>query len=180
MPEAHWLTLENERARYDHHDNRPSNQGYVRFLNDVVDVMCGLVSPGARVLDFGSGEHAVLTGLLCDRGRDGVAYDPLYGLGPGAMTERYDAIVLCEVIEHLRELRAELARLAECLRPGGHIVVRTRCYPPIAELPAWWYARDPTHISFFAPPTLAYAAGLCGLSQRATTAPDIFIWSMSG
>jgi 2-polyprenyl-3-methyl-5-hydroxy-6-metoxy-1,4-benzoquinol methylase len=179
VPEAQWLTAEAERARYDYHANTPSNEGYVRFLGQVVDVVCGLVRPGTRVLDFGCGQQAVLAGLLRARGCEGVGYDPLYGTGADALTGRYDAIVLCEVIEHLRDPRAELTRLAACLRPGAPVVVRTRCYPSLAELPAWWYARDPTHINFFAPPTLALAAGLCGRSLHTTATPDIFIWAAS-
>ena len=33
------------------------------------------------------------------------SYDPLYGLLIDEKREKYDVIVLCEVIEHLRNLR---------------------------------------------------------------------------
>jgi hypothetical protein len=177
VPESRWLTVEAERARYAHHDNTATNEGYARFLGEVADVVCGLTLPGARVLDFGSGEHAVLAGLLLQRGREGVAHDPLYDIGPDALRARYDAIVLCEVIEHLRDLRAELSNIVTCLAPGARVVVRTRCYPSIAELPSWWYARDPTHIRFFASRTLELAARLCGLRSRPTPLADVFVWS---
>jgi hypothetical protein len=177
VPEAGWLTVAAERARYAHHDNTAANAGYVQFLGEVADVVCGLVGPGARVLDFGSGEHAVLTGILTQRGRECTAYDPLYGIGAGALAARYDVIVLCEVIEHLRDLRVELERIGKCRGPDAVVVVRTRCYPSLAELPTWWYARDPTHVHFFTPRTLAHAARLCGLACRSTTTPDVFVWS---
>lgn len=178
MPEAQWLSVDDERARYAHHDNTATNEGYVRFLGEVVDVVDGLVAPGARVLDFGSGEHQVLVRLLRERGHAGVAYDPLYGIGPEALGEQYDVIVLCEVIEHLRALRGELAKLAQSLCSGGRIVVRTRCYPSLAEIPEWWYTRDPTHINFFAQGTLDVAARLCGLAcGQAPGTADIFVWT---
>jgi SAM-dependent methyltransferase len=180
VPEAQWVSVEAERARYGHHDNTAANAGYVSFLGEVADVVAGLARPGARVLDCGSGENAVLTALLRERGYDSVAYDPLYGIGEGAFADRYDVIVLCEVIEHLRDLRGELARLRECLRPGGQMVVRTQCYPSVDSLPAWWYARDATHINFFSPSALAIAAGLCGLASTATGAADIFVWRPRG
>jgi hypothetical protein len=60
--------------------------------------------------------------------------------------------------------------------PGGRVVVRTQCYPSLAALPTWWYARDATHINFFAPVTLEVTASLCGLDSRGTPAPDIFVW----
>lgn len=180
VPEAEWVSLADERARYAHHHNTPANTGYVRFLGQVVDVVCALAGPGARVLDFGSGARAVLTELLRARGRDCVAHDPLYDLGKDALAENYDAIVLCEVIEHLRDLRGELARIARCVRPGGAVVVRTQRYPSLAELPAWWYARDVTHINFFAEKTLAVAASACGLVARATALPDVGVWQANG
>jgi SAM-dependent methyltransferase len=179
-PQAFWSSVDDERARYSHHDNTLANAGYVQFLSEVADVVCGLAGPGARGLDFGSGQNAVLTALLRERGLGCVAYDPLYGIGPAALREQYDVVVLCEVIEHLRELRPALATIGACLRPGGRMVVRTQCYPSVAEVPSWWYARDPTHLNFFAERTLALAAGLAGLRCRRASGTDIFVWSPPG
>ena len=176
VPEEQWVSVAEERTRYGHHDNTAANAGYVRFLGEVADVVCGLTAPGAPVLDFGSGENQVLTDMLNGRGRRCRAYDPLYGLGGDALLEQYDAIVLCEVIEHLRDLRGELLRLGGCLRPGARVVVRTQCYPSLAEIPSWWYARDITHLNFFAPRALEHAAGLLGLGSQSTSLPDIFVW----
>ena len=175
VPPEFWLSQDAERARYAHHDNSPSNKGYLRFLGQVADVVVGLGA--SRVLDFGSGERAVLTELLRQRGLYCTAYDPLYGQGRSALHDRYDVVVLCEVIEHLRDLRAEILSLKGCLGPGGSIVVRTQCYPSVADVPSWWYARDATHLNFFAERTLGFAAGLCGLHCLRTGEPDIFVWT---
>ena len=180
VPEAFWLTVEAERARYAHHDNTAANDGYVKFLGQVADVVEGLVGPGARILDFGSGVNQVLSGLLRARGRECTAFDPLYDIGGEALRGRYDVIVLCEVIEHLRDLRGELSRLAACLAPNGSMIVRTQCYPAIEQMATWWYARDPTHINFFLPRSLEAAAGLCGLGCTATATPHIVVWSPPG
>lgn len=176
MPPEDWVTRNDERARYDHHDNQESNRGYVDFLSQVADVVAQVAKPPAPVLDFGAGENAVLTGLLRGRGYDCTAYDPLYGLGQAALAGHYQVIVLCEVIEHLRDLRDEILALCRCLAPGGSLVVRTRCYPSLGEIPAWWYARDITHINLFSRPTLAVAASLCGLACHDTRHADITIW----
>jgi hypothetical protein len=176
VPPDQWLTVEDERARYGHHDNSESNPGYVRFLGEVAAVVGGLAAPGARVLDFGAGEGAVLARQLQRLGYDAVAYDPLYGLGEGALSGRYRVVVLCEVIEHLRELRDEIVSASKCLDTGGAIVIRTQCYPSVEEVPTWWYARDATHINFFAPRTLAFAGALCGLDCQPTARPDIALW----
>jgi len=175
VPSQFWLSEDEERARYAHHDNSPANEGYVKFLAQVARVVEGL--GGGRVLDFGSGENAVLADILRQRGFDCVAYDPLYGKGQSALGNRYDVVVVCEVIEHLRDLRGELGTLRICLGPGGRIVVRTQCYSSVADVAEWWYARDATHLNFFAERTLSFAAGLWGLRCLRTSEPDIFIWS---
>ena len=175
VPSEYWLSEDDERARYAHHDNSPSNEGYVKFLGQVARVVEGLGV--ARVLDFGSGENAVLVDILRQRGFDCVAYDPLYGKGQAALGNRYDVVVACEVIEHLRDLRGEMGTLKDCLSPGGRVVVRTQCYPSVADVPTWWYARDATHLNFFTERTLSFAAGLCGLHCQRTSEPDIFIWT---
>lgn len=173
---AQWLTVNDERARYDHHDNSHSNPGYVRFLGEVADAVGAIAAPGARILDFGSGENAVLTAELRRRGFDAIPYDPLYALGESALSSTYDVVILCEVIEHLRDLRDELLSASRCLAAHGCMVIRTQCYPSVEDVPTWWYARDATHIHFFAPRTLAFAALLCGLGCRPSQRPDITVW----
>jgi 2-polyprenyl-3-methyl-5-hydroxy-6-metoxy-1,4-benzoquinol methylase len=177
VPREFWLNADEERARYAHHDNSPLNEGYVEYLGQVADAVARLGVDKARVLDFGSGERAVLAKILRQRGFDCVAYDPLYGQGQAALRDRYDVVVLCEVIEHLRDLRAEILSLKQCLGAGGRIVVRTQCYPSVAGVASWWYARDATHLNFFAERTLEFAAGLCGLRCLRTNEPDIFVWT---
>ena len=177
VPREFWLNADEERARYAHHDNSPANEGYVEYLRQVADAVARLAVDKARVLDFGSGEQAVLAEILRQRGFDCVAYDPLYRKGQAALRDRYNIVVLCEVIEHLHDLRAEILSLKRCLGPRGRIVVRTQCYPSVAEMTSWWYARDATHLNFFAERTLEYAAGLCGLRCLRTSEPDIFVWA---
>ena len=74
-------------------------------------------------------------------------------------------------------LRAIVRNAVEFNRDGGSIVVRTQCYPSVAEVPSWWYARDATHINFFARRTLELAAALWGLRCQPTREPDIVVWS---
>ena len=177
VPREFWVGESEERTRYAHHDNSPSSEGYVKFLGQVADVVAEIVPGSSRVLDFGSGEKAVLADILGQRGFDCTAYDPIYGLGQAALRDRYGIVVLCEVIEHLRDLRAEIFTLKACLGPGGRVVVRTQCYPSVAEMTTWWYARDATHLNFFSERTLEFAASLCGLRSLRTGQPDIFVWA---
>jgi len=176
VPRTFWLSEDEERVRYAHHDNTSSNDGYVQFLGQVADVVAGLAMDQTRVLDFGSGENAVLADILRRRGFDCTAYDPLYGQGQAALHSRYDIMILCEVIEHLRDLRGEMQSIKRCLGSGGRVVVRTQCYPSVDAVASWWYARDATHLHFFAERTLEFAAALCGLRCQRTSEPDIYVW----
>jgi hypothetical protein len=174
VPASEWLTIEAERARYDHHDNTRMNPGYLRFLDEVVAQVEALQVGTASILDYGCGGQAVLTGLLRDKGMSCIGYDPIYGRdqlgGPHAL------VILCEVIEHLRDLRGELARVGRLLGPGGRVLLRTRLHPGIAAMADWWYARDATHINFIGEETLARAAGLAGCNTVVRVAGDMFVW----
>jgi SAM-dependent methyltransferase len=175
VPESEYLTVEGERSRYDRHDNTPSNLGYRRFLSEVADSVVGLGLGEGTVLDFGAGKHAVLTQLLRERGLRARDYDPLYGRGDDALEERYDLVVLCEVIEHLRDLRSELASLRECLRPAGRVLLRTQIYPAVELIADWWYSRDPTHLNFFGEATMDTVAALLGKTTVTRLAADLFL-----
>jgi SAM-dependent methyltransferase len=194
VPPEYWLLVEDERARYDLHDNSLTNDGYVKFLSQVVDVVMSVVDgviagncvkAGARtkVLDFGCGKEAVACRLLKDRGIDCYGYDPLYGrLLPESVSKsgQYDIIILCEVIEHLRDVRGELALIGGLLREGGIIILRTQLYESLSSFPSWWYAQDLTHINFFSERSLSVVAGMVGKRLEKTEFPDIFLLVSTG
>jgi SAM-dependent methyltransferase len=181
VPEKYWLSVDDERARYDLHDNSISNDGYVKFLSAVADVAIKEYRhPRMRVLDFGCGKDAVLCRLLWDRGGDCCAYDPLYKIslpkvGNSDNLYKFDMIILCEVIEHLRDLMGELRRICGLLREGGIIIIRTRLYEDPSVFPNWWYAQDPTHINFFSAESLNKIAGMIGKRVDLTGYSDIFV-----
>ena len=181
VPERYRLSVDGERARYGLHDNSMSNEGYVRFLSQVVDVAAGLWRPGMRVLDFGCGENAALCRLLEGKGVDCCAYDPLYGrLLPDSayingVNNVFDIIILCEVIEHLRDISGELDFIGQLLRDGGTVILRTQIYENPSVFPGWWYAQDPTHINFFNRKSLKKAASIINKNLVNTGYPDIFV-----
>lgn len=110
----------------------------------------------------------------------------LSGLG------RYDAIVLGDVLEHLRDPRAILERVSRHLKPGGKILISI---PNVANiwvrlnllLGSFNYTRsgilDETHLHFFTLKTsheLARASGLDVVSTRATPIPLPLVLSATG
>lgn len=152
------LSRTDERARYDQHHNTATDLAYVSYIDACIAELRRLPLAGARILDFGCGQHAVMTARLREQGLDCTAYDPLYQLGTHALADTYDVVAAVEVVEHLRELRQELDGIARSLAPGGRLFVRTllRC----ADVPfaTWWYKNDLTHVNFFSADTWEFVA----------------------
>jgi len=176
VPGRYWLSVDDERARYDLHDNNISNDGYVKFLTQTANVVgaTALGRPSMRVLDFGCGENAVLCQLLNNIGIDCHGYDPLYQQSLSDINT-YNIIVLCEVIEHLRDINAELELINTLLHNGGIIIIRTQIYDAPSSFPSWWYAQDMTHINFFNMRSLQKLAAITNKQLISTDHSDIFI-----
>jgi len=79
----------------------------------------------------------------------------------------YDAVTLWDVVEHLADPLAALARLRGLLKPGGHLFVST---PDAGSLVArllgrWWHYLDPLqHLTVFSRSNLGTALARCGFA----------------
>lgn len=136
-----------EKDRYDTHNNSIHNEGYVRFLNRIIQPMLGYLEPGMRGLDYGSGPGPVLSelvareGLLCDN------YDPIYA--PSQSTGPYDFVFSTETFEHFHRPARDLEVITSLLRPGGYLGVMTELWTSLEAFAKWSYTRDHTHVTFF-------------------------------
>lgn len=180
VPTRYHCSVQQERERYALHDNTVLNTGYVRYLQEMVDILDERVPAQATVLDYGCGEHAVLTTLLCEQGYRCLPFDPLYVFPEAPVQEklRFDAIILCEVIEHCRTIRETIEDLGRKITSRGTVFIRTQCYPhPKVSIAEWWYAKDPTHILFFSYQALEVVAELLGKKLKRSDRKDVFILS---
>ena len=178
-PSSSYLTPAEEVARYRTHENSPLDAGYRNFLAPLANAIATKVAPGARGLDFGCGPGPTLSTLLEERGLPRcVYYDPFFfpdGLNDDSKRGApFDYVVTSEVVEHLYDPREVFERITTTLlAPGGWLGIMTsrvanddatsehRC-PGDADFPAWWYHKDPTHVTFYAPESLKYAANMFG------------------
>ena len=55
VPPEFWPAPDQEKARYEQHQNSGSDEGYVAFLKQLSDPLAGMLREGARGLDFGAG-----------------------------------------------------------------------------------------------------------------------------
>jgi hypothetical protein len=151
------------------------NDGYVRFLNEVAEAVALHIRPDTALLDYGCGKEAVLTKLLRQRGWECDPFDPLYDFSSLTSGCRYGAVILCEVIEHCRDVRLTLGEIDRLLEPEGVLFVRTKCYPKVDRLTTWWYTQDLTHVCFFSHRALEVAAAEIGRRLEDTGVRDLYI-----
>lgn len=158
VPPRFFLTPEAERQRYDLHRNASGDTGYRSYLSRLFAPMNRVLAPESSGLDFGSGPEPVLSRMFEEAGHRMTRYDRCYAADPAALGRKYDFIVACEVVEHLRDPAGELDRLWSCLRPGGRLGIMTQLLLVPDAFPAWHYKNDLTHIRFYAPATIVLLA----------------------
>lgn len=159
-----------ERARYETHENDPADEGYRAFLDRLAAPLADVLPAGARGLDYGSGPGPTLSLMLEERGHPMRLWDPFFAPDADALAETYDFVTCTETAEHFHEPGRELDRLDGLLRRPGWLAIMTGVLESDEGFPRWWYARDPTHVSFYRPETLEWMAGSRGWALRRPSA----------
>jgi len=139
-----------EKKRYQEHDNSHDNQGYVKMFERFIEKVIKPYEDNIEtVLDFGCGPGPVLADLLKEKGYAVDIYDPYFFPEEVYRGKEYDLITSTEVFEHFKEPGKEIEKLVKHLKKGGYLAVMTTFYQGIGEFKDWWYERDPTHIAFY-------------------------------
>jgi hypothetical protein len=156
-PSSH-LDPVREKTEYDLHRNDPADAHYRAFLGRLATPLLERLTPGMCGLDYGCGPGPALGRMLREAGMDMCEYDPLYRPDDWLLAGAYDFVTCTEVVEHFRQPGADWWRLAQLVRPGGWLGIMTWLVDA-ADADAfqrWSYPRDPTHVSFYRPATLAW------------------------
>lgn len=167
-----------EKKQYDQHENGLENEGYVQMFEAFMDVsIVPYLENIETALEFGSGPGPVLSTLLERKGLEVDIYDLYYAPKKVYEGKKYDLITSTEVFEHLQKPLDILALLVNHLNPNGYIVLMTK-FPPKEDeaFLAWWYRRDPTHISFFTPKSFEVMAEKVGLKVLQTINDNIVVF----
>lgn len=149
-----------------------------RLGEDAVLRALGPFTPGARVIEIGSGDGRLLR-RLAEQHCTVVGIEPYAGEGEaglevrditvealGPSTEGADVVVLWHVLEHLDDPEVGLRRAAEALGRRGRIVVSV---PNLDSLQAriggrrWFHLDVPRHAVHFTGRGLVRLIGRCGL-----------------
>ena len=154
------VSAEEEKAEYDLHNNSYEDEGYVNMFREFLEESVLPLAPsGKAALDFGSGPEPVLAKVLAEYGYNADIYDLFYSPAKIYQNRKYDLITCTEVVEHLKEPLAYFGLFAALLNEGGIVAIMTRFHPRDQDkFLKWYYHREHTHISFFAPKTMEYMA----------------------
>ncbi len=160
----YFLSVDEERARYETHNNTIENEGYVNFLNRIIDPMLEFIEPGMRGVDYGCGPGPTLSQLVRRKGIDCDDYDPIFY--PGQLRQQYDFVFCAETFEHFFYTEAEIEKLATLLVPDGFLGVMTEMWESVDQFKTWYYTRDSTHVSFYHRTTFDYMCRSFGFEKR--------------
>ncbi len=154
------LTENEEKSRYDLHNNSIENEGYVQFFSNYINQVVPLLK-GKFGLDYGCGPSNVLAQLLeRDYSFEIDSYDKYYEHTP-VLKNTYDFITCTEVFEHIANPLKFFKELDAYINSGGVIAFMTLFHSSdLEEFFKWWYIRDATHISFYNLETFNYLAKL--------------------
>lgn len=158
VPEQYRVSDEQEKARYDLHNNYPDDPGYRKFLSRLFGPVCARIPEGAAGLDFGCGPGPALAAMFRESGYFIDVYDKFYAPDSKVFEKTYDFIAAAEVVEHLHYPGHELARLKKLLRPGGILGIMTKLVKSREAFDKWHYKNDHTHVCFFSQQTFKWLA----------------------
>ena len=165
VPRNLLIGIDEEKQRYQAHDNDFENADYRAYLSKIIDSFEPFLLKGTQGLDFGSGKTTLFADLVKERGFEMISYDLYFHPDEEIWFKKFDFIVLSEVIEHLREPRHCLERVKSLLNSSGQLFIKTKFYPSDKKLfDNWFYKRDMTHVQFFNRNSLNQLAKSVGFS----------------
>jgi hypothetical protein len=164
MDKACWVCREDEKKRYQQHNNDVGDPRYQQFVAPVVSKVEERFKPGHKGLDYGAGTGPVAARILKDKGYSVKLYDPYFYNNPDLLQKKYDFIICCEVIEHFNDPVREFRRLKSILKNGGALFCMTDLYSKDIDFKNWYYKNDPTHVFFYQQKTLMQIKSKYGFS----------------
>jgi len=152
-PKSH-ITQDEEKDRYLTHNNDVKDLRYQQFVSPIVNAVLNQFNSKQKGLDFGAGTGPVITELLKEKGYEMALYDPYFWNDQKVLKEKYDFIVICEVIEHFYTPDKEFKLLRSLLKENGSIFIMTDLYHDEINFDKWYYKNDPTHVFFYQQSTI--------------------------
>lgn len=139
VPRSELVTEYAEKSRYDAHE---IDKYYQTYLSTIAAAIMPHRKPDERGLDFGCGKTTALGDIIGNV----ESYDLFYRPDENLLNQKYDFIILSEVIEHLRNPKQTMEDLKKL---ASKFFIKTKLLPEKSKFPDWFYKRDITHVQFF-------------------------------
>lgn len=176
VPREKILSFQDEASRYDAHENDEDSLNYRDYLTQTAKGIWDIVGKKSKGLDFGCGKTVLLEKIFEGHGIEMDSYDLYFHPKEDIWKNKYDFIILSEVVEHLSHPTEVMKKLSKILNRHGRIFIKTKLYPPDpVTFHNWFYKRDMTHVQFFDYSSLAKLADLIGMQgPHKVGAPDLY------
>ena len=115
-----------EKETYLLHNNGIQYQGYVKFLNQAIELALPRLDNTMRGIDYGCGPVPTLSVILKEKGIDCRDYDPIFF--PEMPAGPFDFVFATECFEHFFNPADEITRIGSLLKSGGLLVVMTHLW----------------------------------------------------
>ncbi|MCA1756295.1 MAG: class I SAM-dependent methyltransferase [Bacteroidales bacterium] len=154
-----------ELIRYTEHNNDVDDPRYQKFVQPITGSILRDFTPEERGLDFGAGTGPVISKLLQAKNYQINQYDPFFHDNKELLSQQYDYIACCEVIEHFHRPDRDFSLLRGLLMPKGKLYCMTSIYNETIDLKTWYYKNDLTHVFFYQEETFYYISRKYGFSD---------------
>lgn len=159
----HFLDIDEEKSRYNFHQNNIEDEGYVEFLNRVIKPAREFICKDDIGLDFGCGPNPVLAQIIESSGNKCDYYDPIFF--PDIPKKNYDFIFATECFEHFYNPQKELKTILERLKSGGVLAIMTELNNT-ESFADWYYIKDLTHVCFYSEKTIEHICEVYGFEVQ--------------
>jgi SAM-dependent methyltransferase len=160
LAEEDRLTQDEEKMRYDSHNNDKEDPGYINFLMKFYKPFQSYLNENHKIgLDYGAGPGPALAGIFRENNYLMDIYDPYFAPDENVINRKkyYDFISCTEAIEHFYDPMNEIEKMLELLKDGGVLGFMTQ-FLVERDFDKWWYKNDPTHVCFFNHQSFNYIA----------------------
>lgn len=158
----HHLDGEQEKARYQSHQNHPEDLEYRKFLMRLAAPLMEKIPSSSEGLDYGSGPGPTLSLIFQENGHRMGDYDPHFSPGREPFNRTYDFISCTETVEHFYRPGREFLKINQMLQPGAWFGVMTEMLEKRTDFSEWYYRRDPTHVCFYGRKTMDWISQWLG------------------
>ena len=155
VDKADLISTQKEKKVYEQHNIDTDDKGYRKFVSPITNAVLKDFTTTSKGLDFGAGRSCIIGAVLNEKKYTINNYDPLFCNDETLLSQKYDFISSCEVVEHFYKPYKEFKLLKSMLQEGGKIYIMTELYDESA-FSSWYYKNDPTHVFFYTQKTFQW------------------------